>query len=300
MAEGATLESTPAETATADPGQAAVTTTGTPEGQNGQAIGTEKSAPVEDQFSNIDPNTLPPELQGVYKNLQADYTRKTQAIAEARKKADLFDQISRDQNFVNYWNGLSRQEKADFKEQKAAAEKSLGESISDEDFAKAFNSKQDFLSFMERIVEQKNANAQRKIADLEQKLSVQEARNLVEAFATETGQDGKPMRPDFDALDEDQLITGYLNVNPPTQHTEQAYRAKLNEAYSWAKGVSQKYYEKGKREALQIIQKKAASSSEMPTTSAKGAYTGPNPKKITPREALEMAKRGEKVPQVYD
>lgn len=38
----------------------------------------------EDVFSGIDPNTLAPELQTIYKNMQADYTRKTQSIAEER------------------------------------------------------------------------------------------------------------------------------------------------------------------------------------------------------------------------
>lgn len=34
-----------------------------------------------DSFTNVDPNTLPPELQVIYKNMQGDYTRKTQAVA---------------------------------------------------------------------------------------------------------------------------------------------------------------------------------------------------------------------------
>lgn len=38
-----------------------------------------------DTFTNIDPRTLAPELQGVYKSLQGDYTRKMQAVADARR-----------------------------------------------------------------------------------------------------------------------------------------------------------------------------------------------------------------------
>jgi hypothetical protein len=70
-------------------------------------------------------------------------------------------------------------------------------------------------------------------------------------------------------LDEDQLISGFLSVNPPDGNSQKAYTQKLNEAYGWAKAVSQKYYEKGKSEALQIIQKKAAASTEPPTQAAK-------------------------------
>lgn len=39
-----------------------------------------------DQFTKIDPTTLPEELQGVYKSMQADYTRKTAALAEMRRQ----------------------------------------------------------------------------------------------------------------------------------------------------------------------------------------------------------------------
>jgi hypothetical protein len=126
---------------------------------------------------------------------------------------------------------------------------------------------------------------------------VNEASGLVEQFATEKGKDGQPVRPDFYSLDEDQLITGYLNVNRPENTSREAYLSKLNEAYGWAKQVSQKYFEKGKAEALQIIQKKAATSTEPPTQAAKGAYTGPNPKGMSVRDAMELAKKGIRVPR---
>lgn len=37
---------------------------------------------------NVDPNNLPEELKTIYKNMQADYTRKTQELAERRKAFD--------------------------------------------------------------------------------------------------------------------------------------------------------------------------------------------------------------------
>lgn len=277
-------------------GQTATASTGTPD-QNGQAATQAQSAPAEESFSSVDPNTLTPEMQAVYKSLQADYTKKTMSIADVRKKAEAYDGLSKDPRFTDYWRGLNQTQKADFKEQKAEAEKRLGEKISDEEFTKAFQSKDDFLSFLERVVQDRSEKSQKKIEKLEQQLSVKEAQDVVESFATETGKDGKAVRPDFYSLDEDQLITGYLNVNPPENTTQQAYIAKLNEAYGWAKAVSQKYFEKGRAEALQIIQKKAATSTEPPTQAAKGAYTGPDPKKITVREAMEMAKKGIRVPR---
>lgn len=261
--------------------------------QNGQAATQAQSAPAEDSFSNIDPTTLSPEMQAVYKNLQKDYTQKTMSIADVRKKAEAYEGLTKDQRFVDYWKGLNQTQKADFKEQKQEAEKRLGEKISDEEFTKAFNSKDDFLSFLEKVVQDRSEKSQKKIEKLEQQLSVKDAADTVESFATEVGKDGKPVRPDFYQLDEDQLITGYLNINPPENTSQQAYTTRLNEAYGWAKSVSQKYYEKGKAEALQIIQKKAAGSTEPPTTSAKGAYTGP--KIPTVQEAFAMAKKGQRV-----
>lgn len=43
---------------------------------------------AEEQFTHIDPKTLSPELQAVYKSLQADYTKKRQAT-EAKVRAEL-------------------------------------------------------------------------------------------------------------------------------------------------------------------------------------------------------------------
>tara|TARA_R110000823_G_scaffold277831_2_gene396328 strand:- start:12652 stop:13449 length:798 start_codon:yes stop_codon:yes gene_type:complete len=41
---------------------------------------------VEESFTGLDPTSLPEDLQLYYKNMQADYTRKTQEIAEQRKQ----------------------------------------------------------------------------------------------------------------------------------------------------------------------------------------------------------------------
>jgi len=51
----------------------------------GQGVGDEQSITSSEAFTNVDPNTLPPELQSIYKSLQGDYTRKTQEIAQERK-----------------------------------------------------------------------------------------------------------------------------------------------------------------------------------------------------------------------
>lgn len=301
MSETATVDPTPVEVPAATPAtqEPAQDSTGTVEGQASQAT---ETAPSEESFFTGDPKTLPPELQQAYKNMLKDYKQKTQDIAETRKKAQAYDQLSADQRFRDYWSGLSRQEKADFKQEKAKAEEALGQRISDDEFAKAFESKDSFLNLLKRVVDDSRSQDQARIQELEQKLTVSEAADVVEAFATEMGPDGKTIRSDFYELNDPkyQLITGYLSVNPPDKQTPEAYRDRLNEAYSWAKSLTQDFYARGKNEALSIIQKKAAASSEMPTQAAKGAYTGPDPKKVSVREAMELAKKGIRIPQVYD
>lgn len=299
MADGQVVENNSA-VAVAEPaasGQSVQASSGTLENQNGQATSQDKSAPVEESFSSIDPKTLSPELQAVYKSLQADYTKGKQSIADVRKKADAYDAVSKDQRFVEYWNGLNRTQKADFKEQKAEVEKTLGQKIDDDRFKKAFETKDGFLDLMAEVAKEALSKDRKEIETLKQYKAVNEASGLVEQFATEKGKDGNPVRPDFYSLDEDQLITGFLNVNKPENSSPEAYRARLGEAYGWAKHISQKYYEKGKAEALQVLQKKAATSTEPPTQSAKGAYTGPDPKKMTARDAMELAKKGIRVPR---
>jgi len=51
----------------------------------------------EPSFTDIDPKTLPPELQKTYKNLQAGFTRKMQELAEQRKS------IEQERKFNEAW-----------------------------------------------------------------------------------------------------------------------------------------------------------------------------------------------------
>jgi hypothetical protein len=143
-------------------GQAAPVSSGTSD-QNGQAATQAQSAPAEESFTSVDPKTLSPELQAVYKNLQADYTKKTMSVADVRKKADAYDQVSKDQRFVDYWNGLNRAQKAEVKEQKAEVEKRLGEKITDEEFTKGFTDKDAFLSLQERVIKEVMGKTQKRL-----------------------------------------------------------------------------------------------------------------------------------------
>src|SRR5438132_8579355 len=95
-------------------GQTVPVQTGTSD-QNGQAATQAQSAPVEESFTSVDPKTLSPELLAVYKSMQSDYTKKLAPLAETRKKADAFDKVTSRSDFKDWWNGASKQQKADFK-----------------------------------------------------------------------------------------------------------------------------------------------------------------------------------------
>lgn len=59
-----------------------------------------------DTFSSIDPNTLAPELQVLYKQMQGDYTRKTQEVSEQRRAYESFGGLDEVRNAVEFVHAL--------------------------------------------------------------------------------------------------------------------------------------------------------------------------------------------------
>lgn len=58
----------------------------------------ETDQPAEESFTGFDPNVLPEDMQKVYKSMQADYTRKTQEIAELRRQYEVLSEAGVDPN----------------------------------------------------------------------------------------------------------------------------------------------------------------------------------------------------------
>lgn len=56
----------------------------------------EDNQPEAESFTGFDPSTLPEDMQLVYKSMQADYTRKTQEIAELRRSYEAFSEAEVD------------------------------------------------------------------------------------------------------------------------------------------------------------------------------------------------------------
>lgn len=222
----------------------------------------DQTAPDETFTSSVDPKSLSPKERKAYDNMLSDYKKKTAEIAqqrreweqklkEAEEKAQRFDQISSDEEFVTYCN--QRQEQA---------QSSQG---------------------------QHNGSPEMAPIDpvtVKREVDVLKANLLIKDFKT------KPGHEDFDELEQNQLISGYIERNPP--RTEKEWNDRLEKAYAWAKSLKQNWYESGRKSALQRIDEKVSSSVQPPTSSPAPAFSG-DPKKLSVAEAVDLAKRGIKV-----
>jgi hypothetical protein len=59
-----------------------------------------------DTFTNVDPSTLAPELQAIYKQMQGDYTRKTQEVSARAREIAAFGDPTEVRNAVEFANAL--------------------------------------------------------------------------------------------------------------------------------------------------------------------------------------------------
>lgn len=242
----------------------------------------------EDSFTSIDPKTLAPELQPIYKNLQRDYTAKSQSVAEkmrqfeaASKKAELYDQVSSDPRFVEYWNGLNNQQKAEAMQD--ANPENLP--ISQEEFAKAFESPQNFAAFIKSLQQE----SQKEIQTVKAELTVTKAEKFIESFKA------KEEYKNYDKYEP--LMRLYMQSYPAEKPETKYWEKSLKEAYSFVDKMYNETFEEGKKAGLTRIQEKAAYSTESPSNGAAQIYPGGDPKNLSVKEAVELARKGIRVPK---
>lgn len=75
---------------------------GTPEGESTEA---QTADAATEAFTRLDPNAIPEELKPWYHSMQADYTRKTQQVAELRKQYEGFD-VDQAQAAMKFYDSL--------------------------------------------------------------------------------------------------------------------------------------------------------------------------------------------------
>lgn len=231
---------------------------GTVQEPNGEAPAvTGQAAPVEDTFTQVDVNSLPPKERAAYDNMLRDYKKKTADIAELRRKAEAYETWQREQ---------------------AAAQR-----ITDDDYNRAFESKDGMQQFLQKAAEP----VVQQLNETQRELAATKADLFVKDF--------KAKHADFDELDSDGLITGYVQLNPPK--TAEEWEPVMKQAYSYAKKLRSKWEEAGYKRGLQRVQEKAEQSTELPSGSPAQVYAGGDPTKLSAKEAVELAMRGIKVPR---
>lgn len=243
---------------------------GTAETSSGNGVSGE-AQPAEEQFGGVDIKSLPKEIQSLLKEkhdaMLRDYKEKTTKLAEERKKfdpiskkAEALDQLLQDQKFIEWYQKTQNPEP----DQNA-------QPLSEQEILK------------------------QELESIKAELTNKEAIETVMAFENEVDDKGQKLRPDYQELSDEGLISGYLKINPPKGKHE--FSAKLNEAYTWAKTMATKFKEAGRKQAYEEMQKKAAGSTLPPQTSAKGTYDGIDPRKLTAAEAVAYAQKGIRVPK---
>lgn len=244
---------------------------------------TGQGASAEETFTQVNPNTLPPQLRESYNNMLRDYKAKTTGIAdrvktetekatqEYRDKADWYDKILGQEEFVKQWNTY-----VDRINQETAARENDPQAV-----------------------------MQKELAQL--KAQVQESTTLeaINTFANAKNEKGELAHPDFDKLNS--ISVGEFD----TGNGKRAQMSMLNVAIRMAEGdtpqeriangyksanaVYNAIYEEGKKAGLGRMQTKALSSSEPPTISQPGSLAPHRAKNAL--EALEFARQGLAVPK---
>lgn len=264
---------TPAQSASATPAMPAPEAAAGTVQPNGEA-GNGQSAPVEDGFTRMDPNTLPPQLRQFYENMNRDYKTKTQQLAEERKKyegydtfkqkADLYEQFATNPEFRKRWN--------EFVEE---SNRGNGQAAADP-----------------------SAELKAEIAEVKHQMQVRELSEFADAFASAKDEKGELMNPDFDTLgglqlgknsdgDEYSLLRACVELSGGKTPQD-----KLTAGYKAAKQIRDQIFEEGRKHGMGKMLSKVRNATEAPTiTSDKSTFSG-DPKKLTVREARELAEKG--------
>lgn len=245
---------------------------------SGQAPG---AAPATDLFKGVDPNRLPPEVKAHYDSMLRDYREKTAKLSETtkseiakateayRQKAELYDQIATQDEFVKMWNDYVQKAQA----QPGGVDKN-GDPI---------------LAEMKAQIQQMN-----------EKIQMTEMQQVTEAFAEAVNEKGEKLHPDFDALNE--IVIGQLPNGKDAEPfsllracielAQGSPQDKLANGYKMAKAVRDAIFEEGKKAGMGRLQAKVLNGTNPPTNGAGEVLSVTDKKPRNAREAIALAKKG--------
>lgn len=232
----------------------------------------------------LDVNTLPPEVRAhidkINKDMVRGFTEKTTGIAnrikaevekattQYKEKAQLYDQLSGNEDFVKLWN---------------------------DHVQRSQNQTRDLDPNDPQV------KVMKELEDLKVKVHQEEANRVIEAFANAVDEKGNKLNGDFDRLNE--IMLGDLVNADGSKSSYSLLRAAIELApgettkeriangYKSAKAVVDAIYEEGRKVGLGRVQSKASNASLPPSDSSTPSKIAPHrPKNAL--EAVEFAKQG--------
>lgn len=255
--------------------------------QNGEAS---QSATVTESFipEGVDLNTLPPNVRAMVDKINKDmvrgFTEKTTKLSETvrteaqkateayRQKAEYYDSIAGQEEFVKQWNEYVQKVNTTPQNQQAGDPK---------------------LQQMEQTLN-----------EMKQKIQISELSQITEAFADAVDEKGQTIHPQFDELNqihigklaqgdklEDfSLLRGCVELAQGSNPQD-----KLANGYKAAKAIYDQIFESGKKAGMGRLQAKAQNGTLPPSSSNGDSIVMTDKKPKSAREALEMARKGQMV-----
>ncbi len=258
---------------TANPQEGADSSVSESQNESGQSEW-QNETDSQEGLSNIDPKTLPPALKAVYDNLYRDYQKKTTSIAERvkaevaksiggyKEKAEQFEQIANNEEFVKMWNDHV---------EKLKSAQSNGQPVDE---------------------------VSKKLQDIEVKLKTQESLEAINIFADAKDEDGEMLHPEFDRLSEIKigthsqsgeydLLRAAIELAPGNSYME-----KLENGYQSAKEVYDTIFEEGRKAGMGRMNDKVKNSTYAPSAGSSKLSSYAQKQPANALEALEMARKG--------
>ena len=297
-------EKTSEETTTSATGDANGKTQEVTQPQEGESSQGQGAPDGEDQstdptFYSGDPSTLPPELRKSYDNMLRDYKKKTSEVSAIRQKAEIFDQLRSDPRFQSWAKSLTQEQRQEAAE---VAADQAGVELTQEQYLEMIQDPKKLASFVRKCAEEVSAPTKKQLEETQRKLLVAEASTIVDAYSSATDEEGKQLHPNFEKLSNVKgvnLIKFFLDQDLPKNQDD--WELKLDKAYKSALNLYQEIRGEGKSEALGIVKKKIATSTETPTAPSNGAVSSADVTKMSDSEAVKyavsLARQGKRIPR---
>lgn len=228
-----------------------------------------------------DLNTMPPaaraELERINKEMVRGWTAKTQKLADEhkkyegydtyRQKAERLEQLQANQDFVRLWNEHV---------QKTGSAQRAGDPAN-------------------------TSKLEQKLQEIETKMQQSEIEGMVKTFREMKDDKGEPMHPDFESLntiglgktsqgDDYSLLRACVELSQGNSDQE-----KLANGYKAAKAIRDQIYEEGRKSGMGKMLARVRNSTNEPTLSTDKTSFNGEAKKLSAREARELAEKGVRV-----